>query len=67
MPDFSQLFCNFGANSVHGAQENINFLKIYGDDRTAETSHYRKWKAIFPLYYHTQSFEESEQASSEQF
>ena len=23
--------------------------------RTAETSHYRKWKAIFPLYYHTRS------------
>ena len=27
MPVFSQLFCNFGANSVHGAQENINILK----------------------------------------
>ena len=38
---------NISISTVH------KYLKIYGDDRIAETSHYRKWKAIFPLYYHT--------------
>lgn len=43
---------------MHGAQENINIKKIYGDDRTAETSHYRKWKAIFPLVLSYEEFGE---------
>ena len=51
MPDFSQLFCNFWGRILCMVRRK----KIYGDDRTAETSHYRKWKAIFPLYYHKRS------------
>lgn len=55
MPDFSQLFCNFWGEFCAWCAGKHKYLKIYGDDRTAETSHYRKWKAIFPLYYHTRS------------
>lgn len=48
-------FVTFGGEFCVWCAGKHKYLKIYGDDRIAETSHYRKWKAIFPLYYHTRS------------
>ena len=47
MPDFSQLFCNFWGRILAWCAGKHKCLKIYGDYRTAETSHYKSGKQYF--------------------